>query len=67
MSLLDIVPTPARGVVRIGTDCEHCARPIPVLGLPGKGRPIESFAPDYFCRGHAIRLDCDGPNCTRSY
>jgi hypothetical protein len=56
MSILDIVPSPGRGVIRIEGDCEYCERPVPVLGLPGKGRPLDTFAPDYFCRGHAIRV-----------
>lgn len=52
----DIAPTPTRGVVRIGDSCKECSRPVPVLGLPGKGRPLDTFAPDYFCMGaHAIR------------
>jgi hypothetical protein len=56
MSILDIVPSPGRGVIRIEADCEYCGRPVPVLGRPGKGRPLDTFAPDYFCRGHAIRV-----------
>lgn len=54
MSLLDIEPTPTRGVIRIAPDCVHCGSPVAVLGLPGKGRPVDTFAPGYFCRGHAI-------------
>lgn len=56
MSILDIEPGPCRGVIRIDPDCEHCGRPVPVIGLPGKGRDLSTFAPDYFCRGHAIRV-----------
>lgn len=57
MALLDnIVPTPGRGVVRIGADCAVCGSPTPVLGRPGKGRPLDTFAPGYFCRGHAVRV-----------
>lgn len=54
MALLDdIAPTPARGVIRIGADCPHCKRPVAVFGKPGKGRPLDTFDPGYFCRGHA--------------
>ena len=57
MSLLDdIVPAPVRGVIRIGQSCAHCTRPVAIMGLPGKGRPLDTFARDYFCRGHAIRV-----------
>lgn len=57
MALLDnIAPTPVRGVVRIDADCQHCGRPVPALGSPGKGRPLDTFPVDYFCRGHAERI-----------
>lgn len=57
MSIMDIVPTPGRGVIRIEGDCAKCGKPVPVLGMRGKGRPLDTFAPGYFCRGHAIRVD----------
>lgn len=56
MSLLDIVPTQVRGVIRIADDCAHCGRPVAVFGAVGKGRSLDTFARDYFCRGHAIRV-----------
>lgn len=56
MSLLDIEPIRERGVIAIGDDCESCGSPVPVIGRPGKGRPMSTFAPAYFCRGHAIRV-----------
>lgn len=57
MSLLDaFVPVPARGVVGMHT-CEVCSKPEPEFGLPGKGRPLDTFAPDYFCQGHALVWD----------
>lgn len=55
MSLLNtFAPVPARGVVRLNGTCEHCSRPVPVLGRPGKGRPLHTFAEGYLCRGHAV-------------
>lgn len=57
MSILsNIQPIRERGVIRIGDDCPYCDRPVPVLGLPGKGRSMSTFSPNYFCRGHAIRV-----------
>lgn len=52
----DLKPSLVRGVIRIGADCEHCDAPVAILGMPGKGRPLESFPRGYFCRGHAIRV-----------
>ena len=50
MSLLDnLVPTPARGVIRIGDTCTRCTRPEAILGAVGKGRPVEAFGEGYFC------------------
>lgn len=57
MSFLEgLVPAPARGVIRIGSNCPACDSPVAILGRPGKGRPLSTFAPDYFCRGHALRV-----------
>lgn len=56
VSLLDIEPIRGRGVIRIEGDCPICGSPVPVLGLPGKGRDLSTFAPGYFCRGHAVRV-----------
>lgn len=54
--LSDIVPTPARGVVRLET-CDTCRRVVPIMGAPGKGRPLETFpGGDFFCAGHAMRV-----------
>lgn len=50
------VESASRGVIRIDDDCRHCGSPVAVLGLPGKGRPLDTFEPDYFCRGHAVRV-----------
>jgi len=50
---LEHLTTAVRGVVRIGADCPHCARPVPVFGAVGKGRSLDLFTPGYFCRGHA--------------
>lgn len=52
----NLEPSPVRGVIRIGADCEHCERPVAILGMPGKGRPLETFSAGYFCRGHAVRV-----------
>lgn len=49
----DLEPVAERGVVSI-TTCSTCGGAEPVLGLPGKGRPLSTFAPDYFCHGHAL-------------
>lgn len=57
MSILDAGSAFTRGVIQIGSDCEHCGRPVPVFGKVGKGRPLDTFAPDYFCGGHAIRFN----------
>jgi len=55
MSLLDdLIPTPARGAVALDA-CPTCGRAVPVLGRPGKGRPLDTFAPGLLCPGHAIR------------
>lgn len=56
MSILDIVPV-FRGVIAIGQTCAHCDRPEPIFGRVGKGRPLDTFGPDYFCHGHAIYVD----------
>jgi hypothetical protein len=58
MSLLDIQPIAERGVTRIAADCPSCDRPVAVLGLPGKGRPMSTFGADYFCHGHAVLACC---------
>lgn len=54
--LLDLTPVPGRGVIRIAADCVHCERPVAVFGRPGKGRPLDTFGPDFFCHGHAVRV-----------
>lgn len=56
MSLLDnLTPTDERGVIFV-RDCDDCDLPVPVLGRPGKGRPLDTFGEGYFCTGHAVRL-----------
>lgn len=56
MSLLDgFAPTPVRGVVSM-TTCPICAKAVAEFGLPGKGRPLDTFAEGYFCTGHALRV-----------
>jgi DNA gyrase subunit A len=53
--LLDAyIPTAPRGADALDT-CATCARPTPVLGRPGKGRPLDTFAPGHLCHGHAVR------------
>lgn len=51
----DIEPISPRGVVGL-MDCDECDRPVPVLGLPGKGIDPARFRSDYLCQGHAIRV-----------
>ena len=56
MSLLDdITPMQVRGVIGIQS-CPDCEAPAPILGAPGKGRPLDTFAADYFCTGHVMRV-----------
>jgi hypothetical protein len=54
--LSDIVPTAPRGVIGLTGTCATCARPVPAMGRPGKGRPVETFGPGYLCTGHAMRV-----------
>ncbi len=57
MSLFaDLEPVAPRGVIGIGAKCTECSRPEPVMGKPGKGRPLNTFAEGYFCEGHAWRV-----------
>jgi hypothetical protein len=52
--LSNIAPIKVRGVIRLDGPCDVCAKPIPVLDRPGKGRPLNTFAKDYLCEGHAL-------------
>lgn len=55
-----------RGVIGIGETCPACDRPAPVIGAVGKGRPLDTFAPGYFCHGHAVPA-CGCPDWAAPY
>jgi len=55
--LADIAPVQPRGVIALAGPCKECGRETPILGRPGKGRPLHLFGVGYLCEGHTLVLD----------